>query len=331
MLIWLDNASNVKGAPNENFAREVMELFTMGIGNYTQQDVTEAARAFTGWTIDADDHIVHLRPGRPRRRPEDLPRATRATSAARTSSPSSPRAPRRPRSSPRKLARFFLGARSLGRLSRRASRTCTPPARATSARSSGRSSSPTTSTRPRTTRHDQVAHRDRRRRVPVAGRRIGRGRLHQLSAAMGQNPSSRPTSGAGRADGPGSTPRPTSSGSSSPSRSSSSLSGRATRAVTNSAGTSAASSRDRSFASADALIDFLADRLGLVPPSDPTAAGAARLPRRRRRPVRLGARRPSTTISRARGGLSPDVEPGVPAPVGEAMAIDRRTLSRAPA
>jgi len=55
MLIWLDNASNVKEAPNENFAREVMELFTMGIGNYTQVDVTAAARAFTGWTIDAAD------------------------------------------------------------------------------------------------------------------------------------------------------------------------------------------------------------------------------------------------------------------------------------
>src|SRR5262245_647077 len=54
MLIWLDNATSVKGAPNENFAREVMELFTMGVGNYTQQDVTEAARAFTGWTIEGD-------------------------------------------------------------------------------------------------------------------------------------------------------------------------------------------------------------------------------------------------------------------------------------
>ena len=55
MLIWLDNASNVKDAPNENFAREVMELFTMGVGNYGQADVTEAARAFTGWTIDAEN------------------------------------------------------------------------------------------------------------------------------------------------------------------------------------------------------------------------------------------------------------------------------------
>ena len=52
MLIWLDNASSVKGRPNENFAREVMELFTMGRGNYTQSDVREAARALTGWTVD---------------------------------------------------------------------------------------------------------------------------------------------------------------------------------------------------------------------------------------------------------------------------------------
>jgi len=57
MLIWLDNASNVKDAPNENFAREVMELFTMGVGNYTQRDVTEAARAFTGWTIESEEHL----------------------------------------------------------------------------------------------------------------------------------------------------------------------------------------------------------------------------------------------------------------------------------
>jgi|SRR5215471_589336 len=60
MLIWLDNASNVKAAPNENFAREVMELFTMGIGHYTQQDVTEAARAFTGWTIDAANNNAFI-------------------------------------------------------------------------------------------------------------------------------------------------------------------------------------------------------------------------------------------------------------------------------
>lgn len=51
MIRWLDADENTKGHPNENFAREVMELFTMGIGNYTEKDVKEAARAFTGWGI----------------------------------------------------------------------------------------------------------------------------------------------------------------------------------------------------------------------------------------------------------------------------------------
>lgn len=50
MLRYLDNMQNVKGKPNENWARELMELFTLGIGNYTEQDIKEAARAFTGWT-----------------------------------------------------------------------------------------------------------------------------------------------------------------------------------------------------------------------------------------------------------------------------------------
>lgn len=51
MLAFLDAAVNVKGAPNENFAREIMELFTMGVGNYTETDIREAARAFTGWNF----------------------------------------------------------------------------------------------------------------------------------------------------------------------------------------------------------------------------------------------------------------------------------------
>jgi uncharacterized protein (DUF1800 family) len=54
MLIWLDAPSNKKGAPNENLARELMELFTMGVGNYTEKDVKESARALTGWTVDKD-------------------------------------------------------------------------------------------------------------------------------------------------------------------------------------------------------------------------------------------------------------------------------------
>lgn len=51
MLFWLDNQDNVAGKPNENFAREIMELFTLGIGHYTEKDIQEAARAFTGWTF----------------------------------------------------------------------------------------------------------------------------------------------------------------------------------------------------------------------------------------------------------------------------------------
>ncbi len=50
MLRYLDNNINRKGKPNENYARELLELFTMGIGNYTERDIKEAARAFTGWT-----------------------------------------------------------------------------------------------------------------------------------------------------------------------------------------------------------------------------------------------------------------------------------------
>lgn len=50
MLVYLDSRLNVKGSANENFAREVMELFSLGVGNYTEKDIREAARAFTGWT-----------------------------------------------------------------------------------------------------------------------------------------------------------------------------------------------------------------------------------------------------------------------------------------
>lgn len=54
MLIYLDNATSRRGQPNENFARELMELFTLGMGHYGEQDVKEAARAFTGWSLDRD-------------------------------------------------------------------------------------------------------------------------------------------------------------------------------------------------------------------------------------------------------------------------------------
>jgi uncharacterized protein (DUF1800 family) len=52
MLVWLDQGQSRKEHPNENFAREVMELFTLGEGHYTEKDVTEAARALTGWSYD---------------------------------------------------------------------------------------------------------------------------------------------------------------------------------------------------------------------------------------------------------------------------------------
>ena len=54
MLQFLNNQQNKKGHPNENFAREVMELFTLGRGNYTEKDVQEGARAFTGWSFLPD-------------------------------------------------------------------------------------------------------------------------------------------------------------------------------------------------------------------------------------------------------------------------------------
>ncbi len=62
MLIYLDGAANRATAPNENFAREVMELFTLGEGHYSEADVKEAARAFSGWTVDRDSWRAQFRP-----------------------------------------------------------------------------------------------------------------------------------------------------------------------------------------------------------------------------------------------------------------------------
>ena len=63
MLAFLDAGVNVKGTPNENFAREILEMFTMGVGQYSEQDIRESARAFTGWNasgtrffVDAERH-----------------------------------------------------------------------------------------------------------------------------------------------------------------------------------------------------------------------------------------------------------------------------------
>ena len=51
MIFWLDNCENHKAEPNENYGRELLELFSMGVGNYTEEDIKTAARAFTGWTF----------------------------------------------------------------------------------------------------------------------------------------------------------------------------------------------------------------------------------------------------------------------------------------
>jgi len=58
MLQYLNNQQNRKGKPNENFARELMELFTLGRGNYTEQDIKESARSFTGWMYDKDGTFI---------------------------------------------------------------------------------------------------------------------------------------------------------------------------------------------------------------------------------------------------------------------------------
>jgi uncharacterized protein (DUF1800 family) len=63
MLIWLDQAQSRQAHPNENFARESMELFTLGEGHYTEKDVTEAARAMTGWSLNRGAQEYVYRPG----------------------------------------------------------------------------------------------------------------------------------------------------------------------------------------------------------------------------------------------------------------------------
>lgn len=62
MMLWLDTSTDKKSHPNENFAREMMELFTLGIGNYTQADVTAGARGFTGWVYERSAYRYLFRP-----------------------------------------------------------------------------------------------------------------------------------------------------------------------------------------------------------------------------------------------------------------------------
>ncbi|MHB1426191.1 MAG: DUF1800 domain-containing protein [Gemmataceae bacterium] len=61
MLIWLDGRDSKKGNPNENYGRELMELFSLGIGPYTEKDIREAARAFTGWEIQGTKAVFNAR------------------------------------------------------------------------------------------------------------------------------------------------------------------------------------------------------------------------------------------------------------------------------
>ncbi|NJK93410.1 MAG: DUF1800 domain-containing protein [Blastochloris sp.] len=64
MLIWLDGAQSKRSSPNENYARELMELFTLGEGHYTEQDIKESARAFTGWDVQRFEQKARYVPQR---------------------------------------------------------------------------------------------------------------------------------------------------------------------------------------------------------------------------------------------------------------------------
>ena len=57
MILWLDNQDNHRGAINENYGREILELFSMGVGNYTEEDIKECSRAFTGWSIANPEYM----------------------------------------------------------------------------------------------------------------------------------------------------------------------------------------------------------------------------------------------------------------------------------
>jgi uncharacterized protein (DUF1800 family) len=64
LIIWLDGQKNTRKAPNENLARELMELFTLGVGHYTEDDVKAAARVLTGWVVDKTTGRATLKPAR---------------------------------------------------------------------------------------------------------------------------------------------------------------------------------------------------------------------------------------------------------------------------
>ena len=135
MLVWLDGRTNTRQRPQENFGREIMELFTLGVGNYTEQDVYAAARVFTGWNLrlvgdarnDAERVLrvrLQRRTSTSRRRRRSLPdlsrrqhgrfRRARPATGCRTASTSSTRwrgIPKPRGGSPRKLWNFFVSER----------------------------------------------------------------------------------------------------------------------------------------------------------------------------------------------------------------------------
>ena len=60
MIIWLDNHTNHKDSINENYGREILELFSMGVGNYNEDDIKECARAFTGWSVKNGEYMAMM-------------------------------------------------------------------------------------------------------------------------------------------------------------------------------------------------------------------------------------------------------------------------------
>jgi uncharacterized protein (DUF1800 family) len=72
LIVWLDGEKNTVKAPNENLARELMELFTLGVGHYAEHDVREGARALTGWVVDAKAGTAALNPKRHDDKPKTI-------------------------------------------------------------------------------------------------------------------------------------------------------------------------------------------------------------------------------------------------------------------
>ena len=313
MLVWLDGATNSKDAPNENFAREVMELFTMGHGHYTQTDVTEAARALTGWTIDSveNSNRFYFDPHSTTTASRNFS-GTEGTSKAKTSSPSSPPV-RKQRSSSRPNSHSSFSATTRApRLARRLQDVYV---------ATGGDIREIVREVLLSDDFDETADRADMIKSPAEfvvgayrglGLYVNENDYLDWARAMGQTLFEPPSVGGWKAG----------------------------RAWINTAAYLVRvnfafdlmskpspwadtfrwdSSRffdSTNFSNADEMIDFVVDRLNAIEPSEPLrkalrAAAGEFISRLRRR---------------TRRDLCPDVEPGVSAPVGGAMSIDRRTL-----